>query len=266
MDPCYPLHVDFSGEQLKLSLAPAKQVTTNDRRCAVATSTANPNPSQAIGRLSEWYRRMEEAGLTFEDLQTPIDNASFRSDLVRFWQDGGRDMAKVIHGVVEEGWFAFTTTEATLNELWKRNRGLFVGKGDRWWKDDEPFANEKGTVRKVTIRLSALPGSLDKYDFSERLNLLSTGEEVSTVRDLIEGLILYWRKTRKKPLFVPWTWMMTKSFSSKNGNRVGVTVGPEGIGVDAHWSDLRSKQVLAVARNLPIKVIPEIEFVEPRAS
>jgi len=56
----------------------------------MATSIANQiSPSKVIGRLSEWYRRMEEAGLTFDDLQTPIDDPGLRQRLIAFWKSGG---------------------------------------------------------------------------------------------------------------------------------------------------------------------------------
>lgn len=46
-------------------------------------------PSQVSGRLATWHRVMEEAGLTYDDLQGPIDDSELRKRLVRFWQSGG---------------------------------------------------------------------------------------------------------------------------------------------------------------------------------
>jgi hypothetical protein len=56
----------------------------------MATSIANHavSPGKAISRLAECYRRLEEAGLTYEDLQRPIDDAEFRKRLVQFWKLG----------------------------------------------------------------------------------------------------------------------------------------------------------------------------------
>jgi|GEM_PF-1016537 len=48
-------------------------------------------PSQVTGRLATWHRLMEEAGLTYDDLQTPIDDPGLRQRLVRFWRSGCTD-------------------------------------------------------------------------------------------------------------------------------------------------------------------------------
>jgi len=49
---------------------------------------ANPDPAKVISRASECLRRLMEAGLSYEDLQKPIDNPEMRQRLVRFWQTG----------------------------------------------------------------------------------------------------------------------------------------------------------------------------------
>lgn len=46
------------------------------------------SPSQVSGRLATWHRVMEEAGLTYDDLQKPIDDPKFRKELLNFWQTG----------------------------------------------------------------------------------------------------------------------------------------------------------------------------------
>lgn len=43
---------------------------------------------KVIGRLAKWYRVMREAGLTFDDLQTPITDAAMRKRLIQNWQAG----------------------------------------------------------------------------------------------------------------------------------------------------------------------------------
>ncbi len=58
----------------------------------MADPIANPKAmkaSQVLGRFSECYRRLEEAGLTFADLQYPIDDPEFRDRLVEFWRSYG---------------------------------------------------------------------------------------------------------------------------------------------------------------------------------
>ena len=49
---------------------------------------ANQDVSRVLGRLNEWYDRMAQAGLSFDNLQTPIDDISFRKRLVDFWLSG----------------------------------------------------------------------------------------------------------------------------------------------------------------------------------
>lgn len=44
---------------------------------------------KVMGRLVEWYRRMREAGLEFDDLQKPIDNPALRERLVKCWRTNG---------------------------------------------------------------------------------------------------------------------------------------------------------------------------------
>ena len=53
------------------------------------STIANPNPEKVIARTSECMRRLIEAGLTYDDLQRPIDDPDMRNRLVRFWQSGG---------------------------------------------------------------------------------------------------------------------------------------------------------------------------------
>lgn len=55
----------------------------------MAKTIANPTPSQVSGRLATWHRVMEEAGLTYDALQLPIDNPQMRKCLVYFWMSGG---------------------------------------------------------------------------------------------------------------------------------------------------------------------------------
>src|SRR3989344_5706967 len=51
-----------------------------------AIANLNITPSQVTGRLATWHRLMEEAGLTYNDLQIPIDDPEFRQNLIAFWQ------------------------------------------------------------------------------------------------------------------------------------------------------------------------------------
>ena len=46
----------------------------------------NPSPERVIARTSECMRRLFEAGLSFDDLQKPIDDRGVRERLVRLWK------------------------------------------------------------------------------------------------------------------------------------------------------------------------------------
>ncbi|OGY15819.1 MAG: hypothetical protein A3H88_03870 [Candidatus Blackburnbacteria bacterium RIFCSPLOWO2_02_FULL_44_9] len=61
----------------------------------MAPSIANQSPSQVLGRVAEWYRRMEQAGLLLDDLQACINDAGLRRRLVHFWQTGGQQTTQV---------------------------------------------------------------------------------------------------------------------------------------------------------------------------
>ncbi len=54
----------------------------------MAETIANPEPAKVISRASECMRRLMEAGLTYDDLQEPINNPEMRQRLVHFWQFG----------------------------------------------------------------------------------------------------------------------------------------------------------------------------------
>lgn len=46
---------------------------------------ANLTPSKVLGKVANWYRVMEEAGLTYDDLQRAIDDPAFRHYLIDAW-------------------------------------------------------------------------------------------------------------------------------------------------------------------------------------
>ncbi len=109
-------------------------------------------------------------------------------------------------------WFSFTTTPLTLNELWERSPDAFAGGEDRWWKD-EPFANERGGVRKLLLLTSPVRGSRgETWEGQQRL--LSAEEEVPTVRDLVEGIIACYKE--KGTWLFSYRPVRTRSISSDN--------------------------------------------------
>ncbi len=50
------------------------------------TTIANPEPAKVISHASECMRRLMEAGLSYEDLQTPINDPEMRQRLVQYWK------------------------------------------------------------------------------------------------------------------------------------------------------------------------------------
>ena len=145
---------------------------------------------------------------------------------------------------VDGDWFSFTTTTATLRELRDRNPDIFPRK-ESWWLD-QSFANQKGEAgQQIAIRTSAVPDSFSK-NWNEQQELLADGEFVPTVRDLVEGMIAYYRETGQR-LFSDY-WVRTQDFSSY-GVRVHVRFYSVGVSVDLSWDDDRRSYLgVAVAR------------------
>jgi len=76
--------------------------------------------SKVIGRSAECLRRLMEAGLSYADLQRPIDDPEMRDRLVRFWKSGGRKYLfdRAIKGVVR----LFVDYTRSLAEMLKDGR------------------------------------------------------------------------------------------------------------------------------------------------
>ncbi len=143
------------------------------------------------------------------------------------------------------GWFTFTTSTASLKELWEQNRDLFPQQ-DLWWKDAE-FAVRAGISRRIRLRVSAVRvrGYFNKT-WDEQRKLLERGEFVLTARDLVEGKLAYYRVNGER-LF-PDCGFRTIDIAP-DGNRA--IVGFRSIPRDGHyWDGERSSNLgLAVARN-----------------
>ncbi|HJX45911.1 MAG TPA: hypothetical protein VJ399_01950 [Patescibacteria group bacterium] len=54
----------------------------------MADTIANRDVSRVLGKLNEWWDRMAQAGLEFDNLQTPITDTAFRERLADFWLSG----------------------------------------------------------------------------------------------------------------------------------------------------------------------------------
>jgi len=143
------------------------------------------------------------------------------------------------------GWFTFTTSTASLKELWEQNRDLFLPHQDFWWKDAE-FAVRSGIPRRIRLRVSAVRVQVYfNKTLDEQWKLLKRGEFVLTARDLVEGKIAYYRAYGERLL--PDCGFRTIDIAS-DGNRaiVGFRSVPGG---GHYWDDERGPNLgLAVAR------------------
>jgi len=209
-------------------------VIFNNWRCAVK------NRVLSVHQEHELLLKLEQAGLNEQDAQTVIEAkgnvaAEHLVRAIRFLR--GSDQ-------VEGDWFSFTTTGASLKALRDQNSELFYP-GNDWWLN-QPFAKKRGEAgRKLQIRTSAVPGSFSRT-FAEQQELLADGEYVPTVRDLVEGMIAYYRATGKR-LFSDY-WVRTQDVSSI-GYRVLVEFYSGGVYVFGFWDDDRNSFFgLAVAR------------------
>lgn len=114
-------------------------------------------PSQVSGRLGTWHRVMEEAGLTYDDLQTPIDNPDFRKRLVQFWHGGEATGLPAPAEVVSQDEFMgmFILPERQLELVRQRNADRTWGFTDEdFTKLGEPPAWPSGRLSAVVLEVS----------------------------------------------------------------------------------------------------------------
>ena len=72
----------------------------------MSTSIAHPEPKKVLARTAQCMQLLMEAGLSFDDLQTPINDPEMRRRLVRFWMDGS---------------YMVTTTQKLAREIMGKN-------------------------------------------------------------------------------------------------------------------------------------------------
>lgn len=166
-----------------------------------------------------------------------------RADLARLRSDSALARS-VVQQIVGE-WFTFQTSELTLNELRQRNPDLFYQRDNPWW-ENEDFANKEGEPRTLSLRTSAAPKSYSKT-WVEQQKTLGKGEFVPIVRDVVDGMIAYYKATGKS-LFSD-CYVRTQDVSSSN-DRVLVGFDSGGLYVGGGWDDLRFDDLgLSAARS-----------------
>ena len=241
----------------------------------MAELIANPEPAKVIGRASECMRRLMEAGLTFEDLQQPIDDPKMRERLVCFWRSGGynptttQKRAREIMGKncfsIEEAIRHFGVnptrqqavalseipfSEATLEAC--KNTHILVavfplsileirGKGGKLfynqdWYEKELFARDRGDAEWRLIRKTPVENSTNKT-WQEQQALLVENEETPTARLMVYATIGHFLATGER-LFEKL--YVRSSDVGSGGYRVSVgAFGSGGLDIDRDWDDYR---------------------------
>jgi len=159
-------------------------------------------------------------------------------------------LAKILHWFQlareKKNWFVFKTTTASLNELVDQNWNLFFSK-PQW--DRKVFGDEKGVAGTLALWTLLSPGSLGKT-WEEQQEFLSDkeGEFVPSARDLVEGIIAYYRKNHKRPFS---GYSLRSSSVTTRGYRVWVGIDSGGIQLGSSWEDERGSLLgVAVGRHV----------------
>lgn len=227
------------------------------------------SPSHVSGRLATWHRVMEEAGLTYDDLQKPIDDPVLRQHLVRCWQKTAHAVSeKDAHGIM--GTNCFGTSEAvkylgvrpsslpkimftkeTLEECREThilvamfplsildihsriNIGLFYN-----WVAycNEPFAKYSGHASWQLIRKAPVPNSIKKTWLEQR-NLLRDDEGISTAIAMVYTILGHYLATDER-LFKNTFVRCYDTFSDKRRVQIG-HFGQTGLIVSGVTDDSR---------------------------
>ncbi|MDD4290276.1 MAG: hypothetical protein PHH83_03280 [Patescibacteria group bacterium] len=234
------------------------------------------SPSQVSGRLATWHRVMEEAGLTYEDLQTPIDDPEMRKKLVAFWKSGGfesttsqkraREILPVFGIEKAIKHFKIKPTAKELSVLAEipfpesvlqecKDTHILVAvfpisiikirdkvKHDLFyshedaWYNKQSFAKELGNVSWQLIRKTPVVDSTFK-NWSEQRSLLTKDEETPSAQVMVYTIIGYYLSTGER-LFEK-VYVRTSSVGSDGGH---VNVGDfdsDGLDVSGCWDGLR---------------------------
>ena len=249
------------------------------------TTIANPSPVQAIGRASECMRRLMEAGLSYEDLQFPIDDPAMRRRLVYFWASYGYEpttsqrrareiMGRNLFGVKEAiKHFGVNPTKQQITALTEipfsgavlqeckdthvlvavfplsilEIRGKMTSElfYDQSWYNKESFAKDCGDVSWQLVRKTPVSDSTSK-SWDEQQALLAKNEETPTARIMVYTTIGHFLATCER-LFEK-IYVRCSDIDS-DGYRVSVgDFGSGGLGVSYYSVGYRGGVGLAVSR------------------
>ncbi len=189
------------------------------------------SPSQVSGKLATWHRVMEEGGLTYDDLQKPIDDPVMRQRLIRYWRAGAPDCAREIMGAnyfgIEEARAYFGIkpldrellalaeipfAEETLEECKDTHilaaifplciRDIPYRADSRLLYDlqsyyDEPFTRYFSHASWQLIRKTPIQDSTEK-SYTEQQSLLKGNEKIPSVKDMVYALIGHYLATHER--------------------------------------------------------------------
>ena len=234
------------------------------------------SPSQVSGRLATWHRVMEEAGLTYDDLQKPIDDPELRKRLVCFWQTGfepttsqkraRKIMGRNFFGIEEViKHFGITPTseqlallaevsfpEAVLEE--SKNTHVLVAVlplsilkirskvdsrlfYDQSWFNKEHFAKESITPSWQLVRKTPVDNSTSK-NWQEQQTLVAKDDEVPSAQVMVYTIIGHYLVTGER-LFER-IYVRTSSVDS-DGDHVDVGYfDSDGLIVSHYWDGFRN--------------------------
>lgn len=164
----------------------------------MASTIANPNPVQVIGRASECMRRLMEAGLTYEALQAPIDDPEMRGRLVRFWLNDGFEPSVSQSRAREIMGANFFGIQEAITHF-----GVNPSKRQLAYLAEVPFTEEVlRSVKDTHILVAVFPipileirGKVDRQLFFSHEDAWYNKEAFAKERGQIE-----WRLVRKTPV------------------------------------------------------------------
>lgn len=179
--------------------------------------------AEKLQRLSAWWDRMEKGGLTFDDLQVPIDDAAMRSRLIVHWRlcahtsslervSDTKSQCPVYDARAVKKLFSIFYTGQKLSAIGPPDAlpGFLTFFDPGWsilhlrrfcadksrifysqdWYDDEPFAKRTDEPCYRQIRMEALEGSFN-MNFDEQWRLLPEAEEIPSARAVVTGMVIH---------------------------------------------------------------------------
>lgn len=149
-------------------------------------------------------------------------------------------------------WFTFATSELSLRELVERVPDLFNQETSFWWLD-EGFSGDAPEIRRLSLHTSIEAGrdsflpNFNNKTWDEQKALLGKNEQVPSARDVIDGMIQYYLKTRKR-IFQDFL-VRTSDVSSHGGRILVGNFARDGLHVSQDEDNLRYSFIgLAVCR------------------